>query len=273
MRQTMMKRSMLALALACASGAASAGCSRAIQAPVAAGGVSVINDKGQVTGIYPDLLHGLGARNGCTFVFAPVPRARQVALFENGKADLLLPASRTPQRDRIGQFVPMVGHRALLISVDSGARRAPVASARELLARRELRVAVVRGFDYGEQYSAMTRELARQGRLFVEVDLTAVARLLQAGSADLTIMGPTLLITAIEKDARVAGLQDRLRYEAIPELAWQDSGVYISRLSLAPADQAALRALLDKAARSNAVLDGYRRYYKADTLAYSVRAR
>ncbi|MBA5608672.1 transporter substrate-binding domain-containing protein [Duganella sp. FT3S] len=256
--------------LAGAASAAGAPCSRTISAPVAPTGASVIIEAGNVSGIYPDLLRSIGPRNGCTIVFPIVPRARQVAMFEAGKADMLVPATRTAARDQIGIFVPMMGHRATLISLASD--RPPITSAKELLERRELRVAVVRGFDHGEQYTALVKELARQGRLFTEVDVSAVARLLNMGAVDMTIMGPTILAGAIAHEPRVSGMLDKLRLEPIPELPWGQSGAYISRLSLTPEDQQALRELLEQAAKSGAVMEGFKRYHRPDILAASVRA-
>jgi polar amino acid transport system substrate-binding protein len=135
-----------------------------------------------------------------------------------------------------------------------------------------LRVAVVRGFDYGSDYITLLDELQRQGRLFREVDVVAVARLLHAGSADVTIMGPTLMAAAIRRDARVQGLQDKLRFQPIPELPWQQSGAYISH-ALNAEDQALLRDALEKLGSSNQVLEGYQHYFRADMLSDSVRPR
>jgi polar amino acid transport system substrate-binding protein len=164
----------------------------------------------------------------------------------------------------------MIHHRAMLVSV--AGNRAPITSAQELLDRRELRVAVVRGFDYGEAYTALINELNKQGRLFVEVDVVAVARLLHAGSADITIMGPTLMAGAIRREPRVHGIQEKLRAEAIPELPWNYSGAYISN-ALKPEDQAVLREALEKIGKSNQVMEGYLRYFRADVLNDSVRPR
>jgi len=249
---------------------AMAGCSRDIAAPVSANGASVIIEGTQVKGIYPDILRAIAPRIGCNFVFTVVPRARQVAMFKAGAADVLVPASRTAARDQMGTFIPMINHRAMLISVNNG--RAPITSAQDLLARKDLRVAVVRGFDYGEGYSALVDELQKQGRLFVEVDVIAVARLLHAGSADVTIMGSTLMAGAIRRDTRVHSLLDKLKTEAIPELPWQLSGAYISN-ALKPEDQAILRDALDKAGKSNQVMEGYLHYFRADVLNDSVRPR
>ena len=250
--------------------AGATGCSREISVPVSANGASVIIDGTHVKGIYPDLLRAIGPRIGCSFSFAVVPRARQVAMFQSGAADVLAPASRTPERDKLGTFVPMITHRAMLISVNHG--RAPLTSLQDLLARRDLRVAVVRGFDYGEQYSALVTELQKQGRLFIEVDVIAVARLLSAGSADVTIMGPTLMAGAIRRDQRVHGLQEKLRTEPVPELPWSQSGAYVSH-ALKPEDQAILREALEKAGKSNHLMESYLHYFRHDVLTDSVRPR
>ena len=246
-------------------------CTRDIVVPVSATGASVVIDGDGVNGIYPDLLRGLEAKTGCRFVFSVVPRARQEALFETGKADLLLPATRTAARDRHGVFVPMMGSRATLISI--AGYRPTIRSAQELLDQRDLRVAVVRGFDYGEQYHQLLKTLAQQGRLFTEVNVAAVARLMRSGAIDMTIMAPTILAGAIRREPRVNGLELHLRIEPIPELPWGLSGAYISRSALKEQDQALLAELLEKTARSGAVLEGFQKYHRPEILADSVRPR
>lgn len=264
---------LLALLALLALPAAQAGaqCSREIAVPVAPIGVSITVSGGEVAGIYPDLLRAAAQKAGCQLVFSGVPRARQEVLFEMGKADLLLPATRTAARDQVGTFIPLIGHRATLISVANG--RPALTSAQDLLQRQELRVAVVRGFDYGEPYQALIKELARQGRLFQEVDTAAVARLMQSGAIDVTIMGPTTLAGAIMRDPRLAGMLDRLRVEPIPELPWSESGIYVSRRSLKPEDQAAMLDIMERVAKSNAVMEAFQRVHRPAILAESVRPR
>jgi polar amino acid transport system substrate-binding protein len=250
---------------------AQAGCSRDIAVPVANTGASIVLDGSRITGIYPELLRSLGQKEGCHFLFSPVPRARLELMFETGKADVLVPATRTAARDASGIFVPMMRHRATLISVASN--RPAITTGQELLERRDVRVAVVRGFDYGEAYQDLIRELNKQGRLFTEVDPTAVARLMNLGAVDMTIMGPTILAGVINREPRVSGLLEKLRLEPIPELPWQSSGIYVSRRSLSPEDQAALIDLLEKAAKSGAVLEAFQRYHRPDIFSESVRPR
>lgn len=257
--------------LIASSGAARAGCTRDIAVPVSANGASIIVDGSNIHGIYPDVLRAAGPRSGCHFVLTVVPRARQVAMFESGASDLLVPATRTPERDRMGVFVPMMGHRSMLISINR--QRPAINSADELLARHEIRVAVVRGFNYGSQYRALIDALKKQGRLFEEVDVSAVVRLMHDGAVDMTIMTPTIFAGAVNHESRAQGLMEKLRMEPIPELPWGLSGAYISRAALTQRDQDTLRKLLEGVAKTNAVLEAFQHYHRADVLAESVRPR
>lgn len=265
------RRTAAAMALLALPLLARADCSRDIHVPVSQIGASVVGAGATVSGIYPDLLRNLGAKMGCNFIFSVVPRARLEALFETGKADLLIPASGTPRRDQHGLFIPLLGNRPLLITLQ-GARE-PITTMQELIERREVRVALVRGYDYGPSYQALAKELSNQGRLFYEVDALSVARLMQSGFIDATIMNPTILAGMAQNDARVSGLADRLRLEALPELPWGLSGAYISRKSLNANDQAVLRELLEKAARSGAIMESFQRSHRPELLSASIRPR
>ena len=265
------RRTAAAMALLALPLLARADCSRDIHVPVSQIGASVVGAGATVSGIYPDLLRNLGAKMGCNFIFSVVPRARLEALFETGKADLLIPASGTPRRDQHGLFIPLLGNRPLLITLQ-GARE-PITTMQELIERREVRVALVRGYDYGPSYQALAKELGSQGRLFYEVDALSVARLMQSGFIDATIMNPTILAGMAQNDARVSGLADRLRLEALPELPWGLSGAYISRKSLNANDQAVLRELLEKAARSGAIMESFQRSHRPELLSASIRPR
>jgi polar amino acid transport system substrate-binding protein len=247
-----------------------ASCSRPINAPVAASGLSVIIQDQDVSGIYPDLLNEMGAHAGCRFVYKPVPRARQEAMFETGMADMLFPAPRTARRDQYGTFIPIIQARATVISIDP--RHEPIRSLAQLKGT-ALRVAVVRGFDYGEAYQQFLRDAAPGGRLFVEADPVAVARLLQAGFADVAVMTPTILAGAIVGDKRLTGMLERLRIEPVEELVWGDTGIYLSKAALSEADRQQLERSLSALARSPAVWASYKRYYPADILAASLRMR
>lgn len=248
---------------------AAAGCSRAMRAPVSATGASVIVHGATISGIFPDVLRSIGSENGCDFTFSSVPRARLEAMFQAGRADLLMPAVRTPQRDVYGEFVPLVRNRALLMSMRGAP--APISSLAELRRRRELRVAVVRGYDYGAIYTALLKDLGEQGRLYEEVDASTVARLLQGGYIDATIMSATIMAGAVQADPRLTGLLDKLRLEPVAELPWMEMGVYISKQTVGAADRTALRHVFDQSAHSGQMMAGFLHHYRADVVKLSIR--
>lgn len=251
---------------------AQAQCSREILVPVAPIGLSVTVTGEEVAGVYPEVLRSSLAREGCPLKFSVVPRARQELMFETGRADLLVPATRTPKRDESGVFVPMVSSRAMVISLLSP-ERATLRSLADLQARREIRVVLVRGFDYGEPYQALIKELDQQGRLSLAVDAVSVARMLGNGMAEATVMAPSILVGAMLGDARVRPLLEQLRYEPVDELPWGESGVYVSRTALSEADRQNLLALLERAAKSGQVWREFVKHYPPGSLTGAVRPR
>ncbi len=253
-----------------AAATASSSCSRVLRAPVAPLGFSVIVENGNVSGIYPELLHDLEA--SCRVEYSVVPRARQQLLFDSGKADLLVPASRTPARDEYAVFVPMVANRAVLISL-AQAGRPPVRSDSELLERRDLRVAVVRGFDFGPEYRQLIDGLSAQGRVVLAADVGSVVRMLDEGIADATIMSSVSLLGAVLAEAKFRGLATRLRNEPLAGLPWSESGVYVSRRSgLSEQELHGLVDQLEALSRSGRVWTAFQRRFPPGSLNDSVRA-
>ena len=266
-----MKLRLALLFVLAAPALAQAGCSRAFSAPVSPLGMSVVVNHGAITGAYPALLRALGEKNGCEFKFTPVPRARQEAMFEAGRADLLIPASRTPRRDRFGYFIPLIASRAAILSVDH--ERAPLRSFDELLVRKDLRVALVRGFDYGENYQALVKQLTAQGRVFFEPDALGVARLLNAGFADVSVITPATLGGAILTDSRVEAMLDKLRIELVEDLPWGESGIYVSKSAVSAKDRAILEHMVNSAVKSGVVWENVRKQYPPALIEGTMRSR
>lgn len=245
------------------------GCSRTIQVPLAPVGVSVTVDGNRIGGIYPRMLERISERSGCVFKTSAVPQARLELLFASGAADLLMPAIQTPRRDELGSFIALTETRAMLVSLDQ--RHTQVHSLGDLLQQRGLRVAVVRGNDYGDSYQAVLRELEAQGRLYKETYPEHVARLLSAGMADVTLITPLSLVHAMRKDGRTAPLVGRLQIQALQELGWRASGVYLSKRSLSEDDRSQLASALREQFHSDEVWDAFRRHYPAELLNQSLR--
>lgn len=259
---------MLLIPLLCAS-AAQARCSRTVQVPVAPIAFSVVVEGERVGGVYPDLLRRLGAENGCQFAFQAAPRARVEQMFERGQADVLLAATRSDRRDRHGDFVPLVRSRPVLIGIDSARPR--LASMQALRDQRQLRVAVVRGFDFGANYRALLDTLRSERRLVMETDPAGVARALQRGLADVTLMTPSILFGTLMADPRLQGLRGQLRLEPLDELPWTEAGFYLNRQALPEADRQLLRSGLERQRDSGALWKALQASYPPGSLDEAMR--
>lgn len=260
------------LLLSCMPFLAQADCLRALRVPVAPIGLAVTVNDGEVGGIYPDLLRAEIAKTGCTIEFQVVPRSRQEMLFETGQADMLLPARRSARRDAHGIFVPMIRSRAVLLSLRL--RQLPAHSVAELLEHRELRVAVVRGYDYDGRYQSLVKQLAAEGRLVESADPLSLARALDAGIADVAVITPTAVTGALRANRKLSAWIDRLHAEPVDELAWGESGAYVSRSSsLSDADRKQALEMLERIGRSGAAWRAFQHYHPDTNLSDSVRPR
>lgn len=247
---------------------AHAGCSRTIRVPAAPTGASVIVSGDDVSGAIPDALREQGTRMGCTFVFPVMPRARMTYQFmESLEADVLVPASRSAERDKSAVFVPMMKWKVGLITMQRRAIQA--ASARDLLAQKKLMGVAVRSYVFGDEYNALLRELDAQQRIHYVDDLVTVGRLLRAGRADFTINVPPLFLSALQGANDMTGIGQELKFQPLAGIPMTESGAYISRRSLPPADQRALQALF--AALGKGVLwRHFNQYYLPGQLAYAI---
>jgi polar amino acid transport system substrate-binding protein len=246
-----------------------AACSRTIVVPVAPTGFSVIIDGGKVSGVFPDTLRELGKKAGCEFAFPVIPRARISYMFlQSGEADLLLPASRSDERDRQADFVPMMKLKMALVSNKASTVRA--ASVAELLAHPDWRGVVVRSYVFGNEYNALMAQLDAQRRVSYAAAPLMVARMMKAGRADFTVVAPTIFLSSLNEDPAMAGFADQVRFSALDGLPPTDSGIYVSRRSLSQADQAQLHQLLRQAAQGT-LWKWFQHYYPAHIAAFAIR--
>lgn len=249
--------------------AANAGCSRTIDVPMAPVGLSVSFDGARSAGIYPTLLRELGANAGCEFQIQRVPRARLQKMFDAGQADLLMPASASPSRERDGEFVPLIQIRASLVMLG---RDGPVPrSLAELIAQPDLKLAVVRGFSFGPAYDNAVAALRQQKRLIEESNVAGVARALRQGLAQGTVMTASIFVGTLLQEAELMPLVKQVRVEALDELGWAESGVYLSRHALNEADRRHLRLSFTQLARSGRVWQLINESHPPGSLGGSIR--
>jgi polar amino acid transport system substrate-binding protein len=252
-----------------AAGGAEAGCTRGIDVPMAPIGLSVSFDGERSGGIYPTLLREMGPASGCEFQVQRVPRARLQKMFESGQADLLLPASASPGRDRDGEFVPLIQVRASLLTL--GRERPAPRSLAELVGQADFKLAVVRGFSFGAGYDGAVAALRTHKRLVEEADAAGVARALRQGLAQGTVMTASIFIGTLVQDAELGALVKQVRIEPLDELGWSESGVYLSRHTLGEADRRTLRQGFTQMARSGRLWQLFTDSYPPGSLGGSIR--
>lgn len=253
--------------------AAQAGCSRTIEAPMAPVGLSISFDGGRAVGVYPTLLRELGAATGCQFQMHRLPRARLQKMFESGRADLLIPASMSPSREADGEFVPLIQVRASLLTLASQrGKTAPPRSLAELVALPGYKLAVVRGFTFGPAYDRAIAALRAQRRLIEEPDAGGVARALRAGLAQASVMTATIFIGTLVGDADLAALVRQVQVDALEDLGWSESGLYLSRHTLSEADRRTLRQAFTHSAKSGRVWQLFNEHHPQGSLGVSIRS-
>ncbi|MFZ6690078.1 substrate-binding periplasmic protein [Undibacterium sp. SXout11W] len=259
---------LVGLSIACAQDVV-ARCSRPVSVAFSLSGFQVALKDQVLLGVYPDVLKRISSKDGCEFTFSVVPRARQELMFKNGQTDLMIPAIRTTRRDESGIFVRLVYSRATLISIHSD--WPAISSSQELLNAKSMRVVVVRGYDYGDEYVRILQELKKQSRLVYEADPVSAARTLKSGAAQYALMLPCILFGEIKNDPRVSDLVSKLHYDTISEIPWMESGVYLSRKSLSNADRNYLKALFENTANSALVWKLFQNYYGPEVLNLGLR--
>lgn len=252
-------------------GSAAANCSRTLQVPILPSGLTVIVQGTNYSGIVPDFLTQVARKAGCKISYQLVPKSRQENMFENAQADLLITAVKTARRDQFGVFVPLVQLRASLVSIEHG--QPAVQSLKDLIQNPSLKLAVVRGFDYGPVYQSIVDEMQKSGRLQIENDTISIARMMRNNTNYVTIMAPTIFAGAIQTERKLHDLGGKIRYEKLEELPWTESGIYISNRSLNESDKNLLKATMDKLASSESVWKAYQQYYSIDVIKLGLRPR
>lgn len=252
MRSSWAKPALALLAAALLSqAAAAAGCSRPILVPLAPNGhLVMVDDKGQLDGVWPELLRRVGSAIGCSFELSAMPRARLEMEFLSGRqVDLMISATRTEERDQRGLFVPLIRQPMVILTRSSEAGKVGNVDA---LKKSGWRMAVPRSFPFSAEYRALVAELEADKRTDLVNDLDAAVRMLRAGRVDFALISPPQAHAVTGE-----GIVFR-RFEGLPLM---EVGLYLSRHNLSGADQILLRDGLARAAREGQVRRAFLRHY------------
>lgn len=243
-------------------------CSKVLLVPAWTAGKTIIVKKDQVSGVFPTIVRAATDNLDCQVSFQSSPPARACDMFEKGVADMLVSMFKTPRRDEVGEFVPLIRARPTLITLDT--KRDGIDTIKQLIESSHLRVTLVRGHDYGPAYQEMIAELKKQDRLSFEPDALSVARMMKLGHVQATVMVPTIFYGAIYDDERVEDLIDKLRFEPLKELTWRENGIYLSRKSLSEKDRVTLRNAFTELADTEVIWKIYQRTYPSSIIRNSI---
>lgn len=219
-----------------------------------------ITAKGEITGTVKTFLDTINADSGCVFEYIQVPRARAWMLLQAHAVDVLPAAVQTPERDRKARFIPTHRTTPQLLSL----RRdlSGIGSAADLIKAR-LHVGVVRGYQFGPEYSQFVAQLARANLLHEVPDPDTIIKLLAADRIQATV----LPLTAIADAAESKGVSERLNASELPDFPPVRIGIYISNDTVTPAD----RDLLERAIRRRVAQGDYERLMRLHYPAWSLK--
>lgn len=148
---------------------------------------------GEYRGLDKDFFEQLGQRSGCRFELVLESQPRIWARLRGGSLDITNWALPTPERRTWAQFMPLASGNPVVLSW----RNRTVTDAADLLARRELRVVVVRDASYGSGLDTLLATLRQQGRVSEVGDIDAAVRVFFARRVDLLISYPWLVAGAL----------------------------------------------------------------------------
>ncbi len=171
------------------------------------------DEEGSYIGIDVDLSRAIFREAGCVLVErGPMPAARNTYLFERGKIDLMLGASRTPERETGALF--SVAYRdetvALFALEASYAQFRHVRSFVDVLQQPQAILAPTVGW-YGPDFASHVLQLRKEGRLSLFTNFRQGINMLVAGRAGF-ILGDAASIehAAAAREVRVRALPFKL---------------------------------------------------------------
>lgn len=218
---------------------ANAACSRPVK--VAFSEISpdmTLSSSGQHGGVAVEFFKELALRTGCTFTYVDVPRARAWYMLSNKLIDIVPAAIQNPERDDVGiYFDHVVLEPVSLILLMS--KPVTIASSQEVIDS-GLRLAVVRGHNYGPHFATLIANPALGERLAQVKDPQTLARMLKAGRVDAVITMASIFTDA----AKEQGLTDQVYTRTLKDLDWGSTGMYLSNSRLPAEDVATLSAAI-----------------------------
>ena len=210
---------------------------------------------GGYAGLDLDLLRAVFKEARCTLLTLPeLPAARRLLLFREGRLDLMVAASATPERQAYARFT--VSYRDEIVGLFQQPHHAvspPATSFAQVLRGKQTLLAPRVGW-YGDAYAAAMPALEQRGRLNLFGGIEQGVRMLDAGRADL-LLGDTLAV-------RHAARQQGVALAALPFTVLRAPvHLMLNPRTTSPADLARLDGAITRL-RQQGVLAAIRAHYE-----------
>ncbi len=238
------------LALGLAQGAVA--CSRELQVGLSELGYGAYLRDGQWQGIVPEMLAELSLRSGCKLKLVSRPRARVLLEFEQGQLDIVTSALRTPDRDRVGHFLPYAYTEQDLIVIGE-----PVPHTLEELRRLpDAKLGVVRGVRMGPRMNDQVDTMLAARQAEYSPDFDNLAAKMNAGRLKAALI-PSVIHAKLRHDGL---LPAQVTVVDLPESVPDPIGLYVNRHHVSDDDLQLLARHLEMLRRDGRVVAAYLRH-------------
>jgi polar amino acid transport system substrate-binding protein len=217
-------------------------------------GLASFRQDDAVGGAAIEVLRELARRTNCPLSISWYPRARLWAEYANGRINLTGSSARSPERDRLGQFVPFVTTRFDLVV----SRRVPgrFSTLAEFVEHGSARLNLVRGILYPPEVEAQVQRLRKLGRVEVVNDFDIAFRKMASARAEATLAPMTIYARYLQRNDLLEQVTVMPVLESAPLLA----GAYFSRSGLSPQARQAFAATLLAMVADGSVARIYSKY-------------
>ena len=206
-------------------------CSRPIQIAASPIGRSMmISPEGKITGATKAFFDLIEKDTACVFEYVTVPRARAWHMLEAAQIDLVADATRSPDRDRVAQFVEVGKSRAVLISLP---KRVLKPKTVDELIDSPLTLITLTGHFWGQAYVALLSDPKMQGRISSVPSPETAVKMLLHGRADTILTSQAAIADAWEKSGNSA----KLNITELEDLPALTIGLYMSKAKMSEPDR------------------------------------
>ena len=205
-------------------------------------------------GIDKDIADEMARRSGCRLSLTMLPRSRIWQLIETGALDFTLSGIANPQRERFAAFAWYVSNKYYLLA----RRDADVRNVAEFRRKRGLHLGLIRSFRYGDQANEFVDTLEAQERVTYAGGLDPLYTILLDDGIQGMVIEPFDFPVIAGAQLKAQTMILEFGDPPVPH------GLVMSKKSLAPAQLAAWRDVIQSMRADGTIRRIFEKYFPAD---------